>query len=157
MTATQKVRVETTRFGAIEAEEDLIITLPEGLIGFDDCRRYIVLRHDDRSPFRWLQSLDDGSVAFPVMEPHNFLPDYNPRVSDADAAELGLQPDAAPLVFTVITVPRMNPRAMTANLLGPVVVNARTRVGKQVVLDDDRYTTRFDLLPALSAALTSAA
>jgi len=158
MTTSQLYHVETTRFGPVEVETGLTLTLPDGLIGFEDCRRYAVLCHDDRSPFRWLQCLDDGAVAFPVMEAQLILPGYQPTIRPCDLAELGLDEDAEVLVLAIVTVPRGNPRAMTANLLGPVVVNPKTRVGKQVILEDeDRYTTRFDLVPALSGALAAAA
>ncbi len=158
MTTTEKVRVETTRFGPVEVDPSYVITFAGGIIGFENCRRFAVLQHDDRSPFRWLQSIDDGAVAFPVMDPQIFLPDYNPPIPARDAKELHLSDGQRPLVLAIITVPRANPRALTANLLGPVVINAETRAGKQVILDDNcRYTTRYDLLPALSSALAAAA
>ena len=157
-TTTELLHIETTRFGPVEVDPDFVITLPEGIIGFENCRRYAVLRHNEGSPFRWLQSIDDGAVAFPVMDPHIFLPDYQPPIPAVDRADLGLSNDDQMLLLTIITVPRGNPRAMTANLLGPVVINAETRVGRQVVLEDTcRYTTRYDLVPALSGAIASAA
>jgi flagellar assembly factor FliW len=142
-------RVETTRFGAIEVQEEITVTLPEGLIGFEECKRYVVLNHGENSPFRWLQSLDNGAVAFPVMDPWQFRPDYAPTVSDADAKELGLDEQSPKLVFTIVTIPKDNPKAMTANLVGPVVINPVTRTGKQVVVTDDQYTTRHSIMDEL--------
>jgi flagellar assembly factor FliW len=141
--------VETTRFGAIKVQEDLTVTLPDGLIGFEECRRYIILNHGENSPFRWLQSLDDGAVAFPVMDPWQFRPDYAPTLCEADAKELALDEEAPKLVFTIVTIPRDNPRAMTANLVGPVVVNPISRIGKQVVVTDEHYTTRHNIMDEL--------
>jgi len=144
------VHIKTTRFGALEVAEDLIITLPEGLIGFEDCTRFVVLHQDEKSPFRWLQSLDDGQVSFPIMDPWQFRSDYAPTLTDADAEELGLTPEMPGMVFVIVTVPLNNPRGMTANLLSPIVINPLTRRAKQVIVLDDCYTTKHNILEEMA-------
>ena len=144
------VNRQTTRFGAIDVAEDLIITLPEGIIGFEDCTRYVVLHVDAKSPFRWLQSLDDGAVAFPIIDPWEFKGDYDPAIADADADQLGLTMDSPKLVFAIVTVPRTNPRDMTANLLGPLVINPLTRTGKQVIVTDEQYTVKHSIMQEIN-------
>src|SRR5689334_803712 len=79
------MRVHTTRFGLIEVDEELVITFTEGLIGFENCTRYLVVSQGDNTAFRWLQSLDSPPVAFPVVEPGALRPDYAPTISDSDA------------------------------------------------------------------------
>lgn len=143
------LRVQTTRFGIIEVDPDLILNFSEGLIGFERCQRYIVLRQDETNIFRWLQSLDDPKIAFPIVEPDAFHPDYRPTISDADARTLELERDTPILLFSVVTVPSGNPRNMTANLLGPLVVNALTRMAKQVIVQDEGYTTRHRVMDEL--------
>ncbi len=143
------VRVKTTRFGTLEVEQDLIIYFADGIIGFEQCQRYIVVRHDENSSFRWLQSLDNPSVAFPIVEPSEFRPDYAPTISDLDAKYLELEPMTPNLLFAIVTVPPSNPRSMTANLLGPLVINAITRRGKQVIVQDDCYNTRHEIMEEL--------
>ncbi len=150
MTAMPTIICSTTRFGSIEVEEDLIITLREGIIGFEDCTRYVVLHVDQKSPFRWFQSLDDGSVAFPIIDPWEFKPDYTPTIGDADAAQLGLTSDSPKLVFAIATVPRQDPRSMTANLLAPLVIDPITRIGKQVIVTDEHYTTRHSIMEEMN-------
>ncbi len=135
-------RLLTTRFGTIEIDEELVITLAEGVIGFEACRQFIVIHSDDETAFRWLQSLDEPAVAFPVVEPCDFRPDYAPTISDSDAALLGLNAATPTLVFAIVTIPKNNPRGLTANLLGPLIINALTRQGKQVIVQDDEFTTR---------------
>ena len=142
-------RVMTSRFGEIEVDQDLIITLPEGVIGFEHCTRYVVLHQDPQSAFRWLQSLDDPAAAFPIMEPGLFRPDYAPTLSDADARFLALTHTIPILVFSIITVPTQDPQLMTANLLAPIVINGETRQGKQVIAQDDGLTTRHRLVEEL--------
>jgi flagellar assembly factor FliW len=135
-------RLLTTRFGTIEIDEELVITLSEGVIGFEACRQFIVIHSDDETAFRWLQSLDEPAIAFPVVEPCDFRPDYAPTISDSDASLLGLNATTPALVLSIVTIPKNNPRDMTANLLGPLVINALTRQGKQVIIQDEEFTTR---------------
>ncbi len=147
-------RYATTRFGTIDVDLDLVISLAEGMIGFERCRDYVVVRHDDNSAFRWLQSLEEPSVAFPVVEPFSFRPDYAPTISDSDARMLGLKQDTPTLLFVVVSVPGNDPRAMTANLLAPLVINGLTRHGKQVIVQDEGYTTRHEVLKELQRTST---
>jgi flagellar assembly factor FliW len=80
---TETMRFLTTRFGVLEVEEDIIIHMPEGIIGFERWNRYVVVRHDDNTSFRWLQAIDAPEVAFPILEPREFRPDYAPTISEA--------------------------------------------------------------------------
>lgn len=149
--------IATSRFGVLEIDPSLVIHFRSGMIGFEHSRRYAVLQIDPDSPFRWLQSLDDGALAFPVVDPWMFKPDYAPVLSAADAEDLELAEETPRFVLAVVTIPRENPQAMTANLLGPVVVNAETRQAKQVVLQDDCYTTRHEIVTSMLLANREAA
>jgi flagellar assembly factor FliW len=146
--------VKTTRFGSIKVETDLVIEFTTGLIGFEKYNRFVVIRPDAQSAFRWLQSLDEPSLAFPVLEPRMFRPTYAPTISDADARALGLQTDTPVIVFSVVTVPSGSPRDMTANLMGPLVVNCITRVARQVIIQDDGYHTRHRVMDEMLQVLT---
>lgn len=150
--------VQTTRFGAVEVEEEIVVEIPEGLIGFAGFRRFVLLDHPESSPIKWLQSIDDGKLAFPVIDPWEFRPDYAPTLSDQDARVLGLTDDGPKLVLAVVTIPRDDPRAMSANLLGPIVINPITRLGKQVIVLDEAYMTKHRILDELTriAALKAA-
>jgi flagellar assembly factor FliW len=149
-------RFATTRFGVIDVDLDLVIVFSEGLIGFESCREYVVVRHDDKSAFRWLQSLDEPAVAFPIIEPFTFRPDYAPTISDSDARMLNLQRETSTLLFVVVSVPGKDPRGMTANLLAPLVINAESRQGKQVIVQEEGYTTRHMVVKELERASTLA-
>jgi flagellar assembly factor FliW len=139
-------RTWTSRFGELEIDAELVIDIPDGLIGFERSKRFVVITPDQGGSFRWFQSLDDGAIAFPIVEPWQFKADYAPTISDSDARMLGLSHDTPKLVFSVVTVPKSDPRAMTANLLAPLIINASTRRGRQVIVTDDHYTTRHSIL-----------
>src|SRR5207244_1142979 len=96
----------------------------------------------------WLQSIDRAELAFPIIDPWLFKADYAPSISREDAEEIELRETTPRLVYSVVTVPRDDPRGITANLLGPLVINARTRVGKQVIVTNEEYGTKHRILEA---------
>jgi len=126
----------TTRFGAIEFIDDDIIHLCGGILGFPDGERFVLVQHKEGSRFRWLQSLDDPKLAFLVVDPAEFFANYAPEITDKLAADLGLNEETPRLVYTIVTIPRGQPEAMTANLAGPIVINLETRKGVQVIIED---------------------
>ena len=139
------LKVKTTRFGEIEVKENDIIELPSGLIGFPELQRYILLDHDKDSPFKWLQSLDDGSIAFVLINPLLFKPDYAVEVTEAEVSDLELKAEEDAVISTIITIPG-NPENMTANLKAPVIFNLKNRKGKQIILNNPAYTTRHNIM-----------
>ena len=78
------VKIESTRFGTIEVPEDTILTFPSGMIGFGDLHRYSIVKQREDSVFLWLQSVDDGALAFPIVLPWVFYWDYEVQLSDED-------------------------------------------------------------------------
>jgi len=136
-----------TRFGTLEFNEDDIVTLAEGLVGFPNLTRFLVLEHKPGSPFRWLQSVDEVATAFLVANPSHYVPNFELALPDAHVARLGLTPDTATLVFTTVTIPHGRPDDMTLNLAGPIVINLETRRGRQVVLENEAYTTQHRVFP----------
>lgn len=133
--------VDTSRFGRIDVAEDKVIRLEPGLLGFDEVKRYCLLDWRPGSPIKWLQALDDPTLAFLVADPFEFFPDYEVEISDDDADALGLT-DARDLQTLVILTVTPSTKQVTANLLGPILVNTVSRVGRQVVLQSEKYTTK---------------
>ncbi|MCS6830698.1 MAG: flagellar assembly protein FliW [Armatimonadota bacterium] len=146
---TEKTCIDSTRFGRIEIDEEAVITFSQGLFGFEQYRRFVVLCLDEKSPFRWLQSLEEPGLAFVVIEPRHFLPEYAPAISDADARALELSTDTPTVTFVIVTIPAGKPEQMTANLMGPIVVNAITRNARQVIVEDECYSTKHSILQEL--------
>ena len=139
------IKVKTTRFGEIEVNEADLIELPQGLIGFPELRKYVILDHDKESPFKWLQSLDDGAIAFVLINPLLFKPDYMVEVTEAEVSDLELKSEDDAVISAIITIPT-NPQNMTANLKAPLVFNLKNRRGKQLVLSNSAYTTRHNIM-----------
>jgi flagellar assembly factor FliW len=139
------IKVQTTRFGEIEVKESDLLELPQGLIGFPELKRYVLLDHDKESPFKWLQSLDDGAIAFVLINPLLFKPDYTVEVTEAEVSDLELKAEEDAVISVIITIPT-NPQNMTANLKAPLVFNLHNRRGKQLVLSNSSYTTRHNIM-----------
>ncbi len=139
------IKVKTTRFSDIEVDEDDVIELPSGLIGFPELKKYVLLDHDKDSPFKWLQSLDDGAIAFVLINPLLFKPEYTVEVNEAEVADLGLEQEEDAVISVIITLPS-DPQKMTANLKAPLVFNLKNRKGRQVILNNSEYTTRHNIM-----------
>ena len=144
------MKVITKPYGEIDIEDRQLVTFPIGLFGFEDLRSFALL-DAAQPPFYWLQSLERVEVAFVLMDPLFFRPDYTPDVDPQELTDIGLAgPDDA-LVFTIVTIPE-NSSQMTANLQGPLVLNPRTHVGRQCISANPRWGVRHIILEELARA-----
>ena len=137
------LKIETSRFGSIDLLEEKIIHVPSGLFGFPGSKRYTLLEHKKGSPFLWLQSVDNGSVAFVLIDPLLVKPDYEIQISPQDMKELQLTdaPDGIQTLVIVNVTPGEKVE-LTANLLGPIVINVKKKLGKQIILPENQYSLR---------------
>ena len=136
------MEIKTTRFGQVEINENLVITLPEGILGFEDFKRYIILDHFDKeSPFKWFQSIDDPSLAFVITDPLVFVPEYKAKVSKEEIRNIELS-DASKAVIVVIVNIKRDHSEITINLQGPIVINPEEKLAKQVIIRESDYSVR---------------
>ena len=136
------MEIETTRFGHVEIDENLIITLPEGILGFEDCKRYIILDHVDKeSPFKWFQSIDDPSLAFVITDPLIFVPDYKAKIHKEELKGIELSDATKALIVVIVNIKRDHSE-ITINLQGPLVINPEKKLAKQAIMRTDDYSVR---------------
>lgn len=140
-----------TRFGTIEFDSAATLLLENGLIGLPDLREFVLVETKPGSAFSWLQSLDEPALAFLVADPDRYAPGYG----DSVVARANDIPDA--VVLTTASVPPGKPQETTLNLAGPIVLNANTRRGRQMVLDDSTYTTPYRVFPQKDSEYVRAA
>lgn len=133
--------VNTTRFGSIEIAREDVLTFSEGLLGFNDLENFVLLDDPNDEIFAWLQSCDEASIAFPVLEPELFEDNYSLKLSKTDLDSLQAKDTTGLRSFCIITIPE-DPARMTANLKAPVVVNLEKRVARQCVLQDNKLEIR---------------
>jgi flagellar assembly factor FliW len=144
--------IDTKAYGATEIDERQRITLQKGLFGFEDYREFALL-DSDHPPFYWFQSLSEREIAFVLIDPHIFRPDYSPCISAEDLEALGIigEGDENLLVFSIVTIPEEQKR-MTANLQGPLLVNRKTRQGRQIISGDERWHVRHSIIEEMKHA-----
>ncbi|MBH0193247.1 MAG: flagellar assembly protein FliW [Nitrospira sp.] len=147
------IQCRSSRFGALDIDDDSVLTFPSGLLGFPESRRYVMLDHDTEAPFKWLQSLDDPAVAFVIIDPDLLLTDYHIGVSGDVMAELQGSEEDELSMAVILTIPSEDPGRMTANLRGPLLMNQRTKLCKQLVLSDE-FPTRHPLFPVTASDST---
>lgn len=135
----------TSRFGMIDIPEDKIIQFPFGVIGFEQHKRFIMLKHKPESSFFWLQSLDNPDLAFSMLFPFQFIPNYEPEISEEDRIKLLAKDKNELEIYCMVVIPK-DVQQMTINLLSPVVINSKTQLGIQTVLLDSDYSVHHPLL-----------
>ena len=136
------MKFSTTRFGEVEVDTSVVLELPDGIMGFPDCRRVVLMDHQPGSPFRWLQSVEVPALAFVVIDPLDLVPDYPLEKLKDILADERKMPRPDNVVAAAITTVPPAPSPITANLTAPVVFDTDSRRGAQVILNDSRFKTR---------------
>jgi flagellar assembly factor FliW len=150
----ESVNIKTTRFGQLEVNPNDIITFSEGLLGFENLKKYFVVDPGDSTLILWLQSTEDEKVAFPIIEPKIFKPDYIAKLLPADLNGLELETLQTAKLYSILTIPA-NVTEMSANLKAPVVVNSARKVGKQIVLQDSKLSVKHEMYRELKTYIVS--
>jgi len=143
------MRVKTKAYGELDADDRQLVSFPAGLLGFEKFKDYVLLDASQK-PFFYLQSLDVADLAFILIDPFLFRSDYCLDVSDEALGEIGVASPTDVLVFALVTVPGEG-SPVTANLMGPVIINKRNRRGMQAVLTDPRWKVKHDIMGELAS------
>ena len=145
--------VKTRHFGEIELDESKVIYFENGILGFEDYKKYTVLYDNEggeRPDISWLQSLDEPALAIPVVNPFIVRPDYNPEVEDELLKPLGAITEENIVVLISITVPTEIEK-ITANLKAPFLINSDERKGAQIVVENSDYEVKYRFYEQLQA------
>lgn len=124
------MRISTTRFGPIEVQADDVLRFPEGLLGLEECRRWVLLAEAENDAVAWLQSVDRADVALAVVSPRRFVPDYRMRVARRELEPLQLDQIGRAQVLVIVG---RTERCLTLNLKAPLVINLERRLARQVI------------------------
>ncbi len=142
------MKIKTTRFGTITIQEDKIINMPFGMLGFPAQKQFVLFPHKENSPFLWYQSVEDPALAFVITIPYLFKPDY---IVDLDhiLKELSWDNDIDNdqlELYVVVNIPQGSPDKLTANLIGPILINNKERQAVQMTISDSPYSHKFPLI-----------
>lgn len=132
------MKANTRIFGEIDIDDSKIINMEKGMIGFPDLKKFALIYNEEREKtvIKWLQSMDDGDIAFPVMEPQLVKADYRPSISEDVLEPLGSLDEENTFVLVTVTVPKEIEK-MTCNLQAPIVINTSTNKAAQMIVEDD--------------------
>jgi flagellar assembly factor FliW len=137
------MNVQTSRFGNVEVDKDRIITFPRGILGFPKYKTYVLIQPEADSTFYWLQSLEAADLAFVVTDPLLFIGDYQVPLREETRSELNLNDLSEASVLVIVNKVG---DLLTANLQGPLVVHAVSRIAAQIVISEKKYQTRHPII-----------
>ena len=141
--------LSTTHFGSIEIDEKNIIFFPEGIPGFQDIRKLVLLEgNEENYPFQWIQAVDDMGLAFVVVDPKVFKPDYLVDIDDSEVEMLDIGDIDKIVVLSIVVVPD-DVTKITANLKAPILINTQNNRGKQVILNNSEYNIKHYIIEEL--------
>ncbi len=138
-------RIESTNFGVITFEAQDVLELPDGVLGFGHLKRFLLLESENFEPFRFLQSIEEPLICFPLIDPLLLDSEYRLELEPEAQRKLGLQSPDEGLVYSVVTLAE-SPNEATANLYAPLVINTSNMRGSQVILLDSTYSVEQPLL-----------
>ena len=145
------MKAVTRLFGTIDVADDKIITMERGMIGFPNLTHFALIfdeeKKDKKFKIMWLQSMDDGDVAFPVADPIQIKEDYKPLVNEELIAPLGEMNEENTYILVTVTVPK-KVEDFSVNLKAPIVINMDTNKGAQIITEDD-YPVKFKVYDLL--------
>ncbi len=137
--------LETARWGGLEINPDEIIHFPRGIPGFESCKQFAVFDADDIKPFQWFICLDNPDIGFVIIDPILFCEDYNPKLYAGDLEDVAFSKSDQLGFYTLVTIAD-DPKKSTANLQGPLLINLTKKMGKQIVVVDERYSVKYRIL-----------
>ncbi|GAB1370961.1 flagellar assembly protein FliW [Candidatus Kapaibacterium sp.] len=130
-TDKEKRKIVTLHFGELIIENDYIFMFPEGILGFENLREFVLISEEESEPFKWLISIDEPNIGFPLLSPWLIDIEYNPGKNFAFENLV---------LFCIVTLEDEN-KQMTANLKAPIVLNTEKQTGEQIILTNDKYST----------------
>ena len=137
------MKVMVPNMGEVEVAEDKIINFVQGPLAFEDYKKFFIIDSEENDfPFKLLQSAEEESLGFILIDPFTFKPDYDIELNEDVLQELEIEKPEDILVFVFLVIPD-KVEDISANLVAPIIINAEKRLAKQVILDGTDYETKF--------------
>ena len=139
------MKLNTVRFGEIDIEESRIFDFVLPIIGFDTKKKFVILEPNKDSLFKWLQSVEDPALAFPIISVASLDFDYSIDLADNIVEALEIKSVESLLVMNITSIPQDNPKGTTINLLAPLVFNVDNNTAGQIVLSGSGYDISYPM------------
>lgn len=142
------MNIETKYLGEIELSEENIIEFPNGLLGFESSKEFVLLDVPENTYFKFLQDIHNSYISFLLLNPWDFFKDYDVELSDEELEKIGISHNEKShmSIYSVVTLGQEF-KSSTTNLLAPIVINFDINKGRQFILNDSIYTTKHKLFP----------
>ena len=145
---SHSVPVDTRDLGRLAAPQNRIIAFPAGLLGFSDCKRFVLVQPYFPAPYHYLQCIEHTHVVFAVIEARTLAPGFLKQLNNNTLQDLGAEKIDQVQILAVLHIPAGQPRSATANLMAPLLINFKERLGKQIILDNSQYSLNHPVFPA---------
>ena len=144
------MKISTSLFGEIEIQKDKVISFDNGIPAFPEETSFIILHdeEDENNILSWLQSTNDPQLTFAIIDILRVMPTYSPLISEEDLFSIGEYEKSDFFIYSIATVPD-TVTDITVNLKGPIIINAKTCKGRQVIAENDDYPIRFNIFEAI--------
>lgn len=139
------MKIETTRFGEVEIDENLCFDMISPILGYDKEKKFVLVEHKEKSKFKWLQSVTTPELAFVVAIPDDFGVEYSFELPDNAQESLDITDAEDVLALNIVVIPHENPRASSINLLAPLIFNVNNKKGAQVILTGSNFKVDYPL------------
>lgn len=139
------MKINTVRFGEIEIDENRIFDFKLPIIGFNELNKFVLLDLNKDKFFKWLQSVEDPSLAFPVVSVFSLDLEYSVDLPDNVIDILKINNVESILVMNIASIPQDDPQGTTINLLAPLIFNLDTQTAGQIILSGSGYDISFPL------------
>ncbi|MBO5737940.1 flagellar assembly protein FliW [bacterium] len=139
------MKINTIRFGEIDIEENRIFEFVLPVIGFNELKKFVILDFNKDSIFKWLQSVEDPSLAFPIVSMFSMNSDYSIDIPDSAVEKLKIKNVESLLVMNIASIPQNEPYNTTINLLAPIIFNLDELLAGQIILSGSGYDVSFPL------------
>lgn len=139
------MKIKTLRFGEIEIEDSRIFDFALPIIGFNELKKFVILDLSKDKFFKWLQSVEDPSLAFPIVSVFSMDVDYSIDIPDDVVEKLKITNVESLLVMNIASIPQDNPQGTTLNLLAPIIFNIDEQLAGQVILSGSGYDISYPL------------
>lgn len=139
------MKINTKHFGEVEIDESKIVEFEQGIFGFEEAKKFVILSEEETSTgLCWMQAIDDTTLALPLINPIFWFPAYSPEIDDEQVLKIGELKEEELNVFSVVVIGD-NIENMTTNLKAPILVNTNTKKGVQVIVENDEYEIKHNL------------
>lgn len=136
------MQIISDKFGMVKIDDNSIIDFPGGIPGFSNLTKFAIVKCLQTEPIQWFQSVEDGHITLPVINPFLVKADYNIEINDDDLDLLQTHNEEDLIVLNVMVLPD-NLKSMTINLMAPVLINIKKMIGCQVLMDHREVPLRY--------------